>query len=167
MCLSVLKLNIIAKNKFLLYHYYFFFLIKNYGVIMSTIELDPTESANFLFLAENYKNKDESKDLSQKASTPCLREASKAHFLVTNFLHIPPFGLFGAHQFYAGKPLKGLAMALCCITIFDGTPIGLLITIPWLIRNSYELNNGCFKDGMGKLILPLPTRVTIIDQRSV
>ena len=134
---------------------------------MSTIELDPTESANFLFLAENYKNKDESKDLSQKASTPYLREASKAYSFTTKLLgiYIPLFGLFGAHQFYASKPLKGLAMALCSSTVFLGNPVGLFITIPWLIRNFFELQNECFKDGEGKFILPLPKRVIIIDQR--
>lgn len=133
---------------------------------MSTIELNPTESSDFVF-TETYENKDESKDPSQNASTPCLRAASKTDFFTTNFLHIPPLGLFGAHQFYAGKPLKGLAMVLCSSTIFLSNPIGLFITFPWLIRNSYELHNECFKDGMGKVILPLPTRANIIDQRSV
>ena len=84
-----------------------------------------------------------------------------------------PFGLFGAHQFYAGKPLKGLAMTLCSLLGLYGSvvvinhPVGILVTLPWLIRNFFELQNECFKDGEGKIILPLPKRVIIIDQRCV
>ena len=132
-------------------HFILFFFIKPYEVIMSTIELNPTESSDFV-LTETYENKAESKDLFQKASTPCLREASKAHFFTTQFLLLSPLGLLGAHQFYAGKFSKGIAMVLSTVTI-----AGLLITVPWCIRNTLELHNECFKDGEGKFILPLPT----------
>ena len=138
---------------------------------MSTIELNPTQSPDFV-LTETDENNVESKDPSQKVSTPCLREASKAHLFTTKWLcGLPHLGLLGAHQFYAGKPLKGLAMALltlsgfCNSMFFIGNPLGLLITLPWLIKNMFELHTECFKDGKGKFILPLPTRVIIIDQR--
>lgn len=52
-------------------------------------------------------------------------------------------GWFGVHQFYAGKPLKGLAM-LCT---FGG--LGL-----WNVYDIYQLATVQFKDGQGKVICP-------------
>jgi TM2 domain-containing membrane protein YozV len=52
-------------------------------------------------------------------------------------------GWLGAHQFYAGKPLKGVLM-LCSLG-------GLGI---WHIMNVYQLATCSFKDGQGKTICP-------------
>ncbi|PCI78075.1 hypothetical protein COB21_01810 [Candidatus Aerophobetes bacterium] len=52
-------------------------------------------------------------------------------------------GMIGAHQFYAGKPFKGIAM-LCTLG-------GLGI---WAFVNNYQLATCGFKDGRGKVICP-------------
>jgi len=52
-------------------------------------------------------------------------------------------GWFGVHQFYTGKPLKGLLM-LCS---FGGLGI-------WNLINTYQLATCGFKDGQGKTICP-------------
>ena len=58
-------------------------------------------------------------------------------------------GLVGAHQFYAGKPLKGILM-LCS---FGGMGI-------WTLINIYQLATCSFTDGEGKLICPDHIRQT-------
>jgi TM2 domain-containing membrane protein YozV len=50
-------------------------------------------------------------------------------------------GMFGAHQFYAGKPLKGVLM-LC-----TGGGLGI-----WAMINIYQLVTCGFKDGEGKTV---------------
>ena len=52
-------------------------------------------------------------------------------------------GVVGAHQFYAGKPLKGVMM-ICSLG-------GLGI---WWMVNTYQLLTCGFKDGTGKVICP-------------
>lgn len=52
-------------------------------------------------------------------------------------------GVIGAHQFYAGKPLKGMLM-LCSLG-------GLGI---WYLVNIYQLVTCGFKDGKGKWVCP-------------
>ena len=52
-------------------------------------------------------------------------------------------GVFGAHQFYAGKPLEGVLM-LCS---FGGLGI-------WTLINIYQIATCSFADSQGKLICP-------------
>jgi len=60
----------------------------------------------------------------------------KTTLLLANFL-----GIFGAHQFYNGKPFKGLAM-LCT---FGGLGI-------WTLVNLYQVATHDFRDGSGKVV---------------
>lgn len=62
----------------------------------------------------------------------------KTAFFLSSFL-----GFLGAHQFYAGKPLKGIMM-LCSFG-------GLFI---WQLMNIYQLATCGFRDGKGKVVCP-------------
>jgi len=52
-------------------------------------------------------------------------------------------GFFGAHQFYTGKPLKGVLM-LCS---FGGLGI-------WYLMNIYQIATCDFRDGEDKVLCP-------------
>ena len=52
-------------------------------------------------------------------------------------------GVFGVHQFYAGKPLKGIAM------LFTLGGLGI-----WAVINIYQIATCGFRDGQGRVVCP-------------
>lgn len=67
--------------------------------------------------------------------------SSTSHSVTLAFSYF--LGFLGAHQFYAGKPFKGIAM-LCTLG-------GLGI---WNTINIYEIATCQFKDGRGRVVCP-------------
>lgn len=64
-------------------------------------------------------------------------------------------GLVGGHQFYAGKPFKGVAM-ICTIG-----GLGL-----WQAYDVYKIATAQFKDGQGKIVCPDYIKSTVTVQQS-
>lgn len=80
------------------------------------------------------------------------KESAKITLLWMCFL-----GIVGGHQFYLGKPMKGLMMmSMCVLGAFVCSPSssGMTVTFPWVAYNMIELSTGSLKDGQGKYVVP-------------
>jgi len=103
-----------------------------------TIELI-FSAASTLYLAEGNSTDSHGKIITQVVQINKEDISSSDHkttLILTNFL-----GFLVAHQFYNGKPFKGLAM-LCT---FGGLGI-------WATFNTYQIENHDFRDGSGKVV---------------